>query len=174
MIKLHDFRDKRLNINWRTIQIGWNGPGKFLRQLTEKEIIDYAIELVTKAETQPEDIWTLAGLSVGSSDEIDIVLGRLVDIEKSDFDIEMRKWRVLLVNNALDNLKNEPLYDLIALTEVWEKFNYPADSPHIVQGFNNSITPQEYYDNKNLEITIKQHRDWVDAELKSLRNNDTH
>ena len=174
MIKLKDFKDKQLNINWRTIQIGWNGPGRFLRQLTFKEIIDYAVELVTKEETQSEDVWILAGLSEGDTNEIDTVLTRLVDNEKGDFNIELRKWRVLIIINELNNLKNEPVYDLIALTEAWEKFGYPIDSPHVVQGLINSLIPQEYYSKENLEKTIKQHRDWVDFELKSLRNSDAH
>ena len=34
---------------------------------------------------------------------------------------------------------------LMDFTDIWAKFNFPSNSPHIVQGLNNRIEPREYY-----------------------------
>lgn len=43
---------------------------------------------------------------------------------------------------------------------------------HIIQGVNNSITPEEYDTEENLQIAIKQHQIWIESELQFLRNHD--
>ncbi|WP_353505421.1 hypothetical protein, partial [Clostridium sp. Marseille-Q2269] len=49
-----------MSINWTIIIIGWYEPGKFIRQLNEKDIISYAINLIVNNDNQQEEILMLA------------------------------------------------------------------------------------------------------------------
>jgi len=63
-------------------------------------------------------------------------------------------------------LPDEPMYGLIAFTEFWARFDYPDDSPHVVQGQNNCITPQEYYTKQNYDDMIIRHKNWLKSKLE--------
>ncbi|URZ03170.1 DUF2247 family protein [Clostridium felsineum] len=170
MNKLRLLIEKQLKPNWITILIGWEGPGKYSRQLTPKDIIEFATELVTNEDNQPESVWILAGTSENDVTEVENLVKQLAQCETVDRGTEVRKWRVILVEDALNNLSDDPLYGLIGLTEVWGNFDYPTDSPHFVQGVNNSLSPQEYYTQDNYNHIIKLHREWIENEFKILRS----
>ena len=57
----------------------------------------------------------------------------------------------------------------MALTEFWQNFGFPTDSPHEVQGRVNEITPLEYYDDQNLQRLLSRHRAWIQEEKAALR-----
>jgi len=170
MKKLRMLIEKQLKPNWTTILIGWEGPGKYPHQITPKEVIDYATELATNDDNQPESVWMLAGANENDMDGIGNLIRQLAQSENADRDTELRKWRVVLVEEALSKLSSEPLYGLIGLTELWEKFDYPIDSPHVMQGINNNLSPKEYYTQGNYNQVIERHRKWIESEFRVLRN----
>ena len=170
MNKLRLLIEKQLKLNWVTILIGWEGPGKYTPQLIPKDIIEFATELVTNEDNQPESVWILAGTSENDVTEVENLISQLAQSETVDRETELRKWRAILVEDALNNLSDDPLYGLIGLTEVWGNFDYPTDSPHSVQGVNNSLSPQEYYTQDNYNHIIELHRAWIENEFKILRS----
>ena len=55
--------------------------------------------------------------------------------EKTTFNLEFRKWRIIYVINTIKNIdKNDYISGLIELGDLWEKLGYPQDTPHIIQG----------------------------------------
>ena len=67
--------------------------------------------------------------------------------------------------------KNHNFVDgLIQLTELWDKLDYPKDSPHTVQGRNNKISPNEYYTQENYDKLYKANCEWFRKELLYLQN----
>ncbi|WP_251862279.1 DUF2247 family protein [Clostridium sp. Marseille-Q2269] len=125
MIELEQFKKNKISINWTTIIIGWYGPEKFIRQLNEKDIISYAINLIVNNDNQQEEILMLASCREKDCYEIEELINKLANKEKANKEVEKRKWQVILLMNLLNNLNNSPTYGLIEITEFWEKFSYP-------------------------------------------------
>lgn len=168
MIRLHEFKDNGLEVNWVTILIGLDGPGKLPSQIIPKDVVDYALELVSQSNRQPDNVWILADLSENDTSEIKRLVWELEKGEKVSREDEIDKWKVLLLQRILRELNNEPIYDLIKLTEFWEMFDYPKDSPHIVQGLHNDILPTDYYTEENYKEIVKNHKLWIEAKLSKL------
>jgi hypothetical protein len=166
MIKLDDFKLNNLKINWMTILIGWEGPGKFEPQLTPKEVINFALDQ-SEIDTR-EYVLMLASCNENEVEEIGVLIRKLTERENVTRENELRKWRVLIVKQALMKVKQEPLYGLIELTELWDKFGFPIDSPHIIQGLRNNISPVDYYSEENFSQIIECHKKWVDHEFESI------
>lgn len=169
MIKLQEFKDNSINLNWQTILIGLVGPGKLPPQVTPKEAVSYAIDLVSRDSNQSDVVWALAGSNENDTTEIKNLVRELANKEKGLQEDELDKWKVIMLKKELTELKNDPIYDLIKLTEFWEMFNFPDDSPHVVQGMRNSIFPQDYYTKENYEKIIDNHRKWIERKISQLR-----
>ncbi|MBP3800973.1 MAG: DUF2247 family protein [Clostridia bacterium] len=172
MIELRNFKDKELNISWKLIDIGFHGSKEFYEELSSKDIINYAIStsendfkdlaykrLVEKIACEYEDNY----------EKLDYIIKELVKLENNiDYKLEFRKWVYMYV---YINLKKNSDYiqGLIELTELWAKLNFPDFSPHIVQGVNNDIIPQEYYTAENYNNLLRKHFEWLEAELENIK-----
>lgn len=167
MMKLERFKKNKLPVNWATILIGWNGPGKFTRILTGQEIIEYALELIESDSNVLEEVWLLVGCNKNDTEEIQDLLVKLASVECNEAN-EVLKWQIVLLQDELEKIDKRPLYGLLQLTEFWDKFNYPSDSPHIVQGMNNEVSPEEYYTKENFDNLIRAQNEWVEKKLEFL------
>lgn len=167
MMILEKFKKNKLFINWTTILIGWNGPGKFSRILTEQEVINYALELVQTDSNVPDEVWLLAGCSKSDTQEIQNLLIKLASFECNQTN-ELLKWEIVLLQDVLEKIDNRSLYGLLQLTEFWEKFQYPSDSPHTVQGRNNEVSIMKYYTEETFNSLIKLHYEWIDKKLETF------
>ena len=54
------------------------------------------------------------------------------------------------------------------LTDLWIGLDYPADSPHIIQGRGNNISPRDYYTKKNYDKLYAKNTAWLETELSNL------
>jgi len=164
MSALDDFKTAGLPVNWRTLLVGWDGPGKHPSMLTLDDIRKYAAERLAESESL-EDIVAIA---VASDDEGEQVRGRLRALaarERSTVGEELRKWQIVLLARQLGELPTDPLYGLLALTEFWGQFDFPSDGPHVVQ----SPGATEYYTDRNYEYLVGKHRAWLDEQLAGYR-----
>jgi hypothetical protein len=168
MNRLVEMREAGLPVNWRTVFVGWIGPGKHERLLDESDVVAEAGSALDRGENSAEVIALASTDSLGSL-EIETFLRELAKREWSTPAHEERKWRWLLLKEAIESLPSEPLYALLALTEFWEKFGYPPDSPHVVQGRGNHRSPNEYYTERHYRETVQRHEDWLKRELDDLR-----
>jgi len=168
MIMIKDFFEKGFEITWTLLNIGFEGSTKFKRQLNGQDIINYAI---TKMEDDVEtlDVVLLASSHIANTEEISELLKKLSNSEKVNADIEFRKWRAMYVSKHLPDIQNECIQGLIELGDIWVMFDFPDDSPHVFQGRNNTITPEEYYTQENYERLLEIHREWLDKEFDDLR-----
>jgi hypothetical protein len=168
MVKIKDFIEKGFKITWTLIDLGFEGSAKFEKQLDGQDIIDYAVGRVEKGDDTFEAV-LLAGLPSPKDEEINSLLKHLSKNEKVDCDVEFRKWRVIYVLKHLPNTKDEYIQGLIELGDIWAKFDFPDDSPHVFQGRNNLITPEKYYTKENYEKLLENHKKWLDKEVADLK-----
>lgn len=156
-------------LNWTTVLVGWQGPGKFPRQLSASEVASYAARMIELSPEQPEEVFQLASTSAGEDDEIYRLIKKLSAQEDSDINIEARKWRFFLLKEAMKELGSDPIYGLLHLSEFWGKFDYPPDSPHEIQGRNNQYSPEAFYTDENFRRIIVSHQKWLNDEAAYLK-----
>lgn len=169
MIKIKDFYEKGFQITWSLLNIGFDGSTIFKKQLTGQDIIEYAISKIEDGD-ESLDIVLLASSSASNPEEIKELLKKLSNNEKVDTNIEFRKWRVMYVEKHLSYIHNDYIQGLLDLGDIWAMLNFPDDSPHIFQGRNNSITPEEYYTQENYENLLETHKRWIKEETSYLRS----
>jgi hypothetical protein len=88
MIECEKFKRNKINVNWTTIIIGWYGPGKFIRQVKEQDIINYAIDLIINDGNQQEEVLALASCSEKDCCEIEELINELANEEKGNKEVE--------------------------------------------------------------------------------------
>ena len=106
------------------------------------------------------------------ADDFDYVLRLVQDLQEDFIDeaIERRKIRLAIVYDVIKEKNHNFVDGLIQLTELWDKLDYPKDSPHTVQGRNNKISPNEYYTQENYDKLYKANCEWFRKELLYLQN----
>jgi hypothetical protein len=165
MSRLKTLQALGLPVNWRTVLVGFVGPGKLGRLLKPEDVLSYAEDAIAQGDTSDE----VVALAVSDdSEEIERHLRTLSSHEQLSVEREEKKWRVLLLKEALADLPRDPLSGLLALTSFWERFDFPEDSPHVVQGRGNKLSPIEYYTEDNFRDAVERHAGWIERELASL------
>lgn len=162
MIKIVDIKQLKLNITWRMLY-----RGLLKKQIHISEIVEYAMEQLEKGNDRVE-ICELAGSSEDDLENIINILYELANEEKSEDDLENRKIRATIVNNFLKDKNTNCIDGLMGLTELWLELGYTADSPHIIQGKDNSISPVEYYTDANYNYLYEKNKCWLRDEVEFL------
>ncbi len=165
MIKLENIKKLGLSITWRLLY-----KGICEKQLNAEDVIDYAIEKLEAGDSRIE-VCELAGSYVDEQEDIRSLLCKLVEQENTQDDFEDRKIRAVIVSNALRTKDNNCINGLMNLTDLWIGLGYPGDSPHIIQGKDNNMTPKEYYTIENYNLIYEKNVEWLKKELEYLRIN---
>lgn len=79
--------------------------------------------------------------------------------------------RATRVNNFLKDKYSNCIDGLMGLTELWLELGYTTDSPHIIQGKDNSISPVEYYTDANYNYLYEKNKYWLEDEVNYLIQN---
>jgi hypothetical protein len=167
MIKLEDFQKLGIPITWKLIDIGFKGSEMFANQLLPSDILDYATDKMS-GNDENTDLFDLACEYETNIWEIDRYVKKLSSMENSKTDIEFKKWRVVYVLKNLPDIDTEFIQGLIDLGDIWVEFDFPEDSPHIFQGRNNCITPQQYYTLDNYYDLLLRHQNWAKNEIEQI------
>lgn len=165
MIKLEDIKELGLTITWRLLY-----KGICEEQLETEDVIKYAIEKLEEGDDSDE-VCELVGTYVDEQDEILKLLCELSERESTQDDFENRKIRAVIVSNALKTKNDNCINGLMDLTDLWISLGYPSDSPHIIQGKCNNITPTEYYTMENYNFLYMKNMEWLRKELEWLKKN---
>lgn len=170
MIKIVDFEELKLNITWKLLDIGFMGSTHFRNELSSQEIIDYAIfEMSKNSDNEDEDVINLACENSKNIYKVNDYLKNLASKENTTYEIEFRKWRLVYVKKQLLKPADDFLSGLLELGDIWVKFDFPQDSPHMFQGRNNIITPEQYYTEENYKILFQKHLNWLLEEIDKIK-----
>ena len=165
MIKIDDIKKFGFKVTWDVVRLGWEGPGNFQRQLFVDQINYFADLMIIDASDA--ELGKIAELCTTADEQV--IAEMLFHLSPEISDRALRIWRVVLLESTLSSLSNDPLYGLIELTDFWSKLGYSLDSPNIIQGVDNDLTPTEYYTQENLEKILDSHREWLKKEIKNFR-----
>jgi hypothetical protein len=169
MTYVDEMRAAGLSVNWRTLLVGREGPGKYPPLLSLEDVRGFAETELDSVSKQSVATAAIVAASDDDAIEVDAYLRKLAEQDPSDSMRELRKWRLVLLNRAMKELPQDPLYGLLRLTEFWERFDFPGDGPHVVQSRENRTTPQEYYTEENFKRLVRKHEEWIAKEADDLR-----
>ncbi len=164
-------RNSSLPYNWTTVLVGWRGVGVYYRLVSSEEVISYSDDQLSAAPNDKFD--AVLELSQATSDDVELInntLNALASPDTKDLKDAKRTWQLILLKDILTTLTNDPVSSLTELSGFWAGFDYPSDGPHIVQGKNNTIAPQDYYTEQNLKQIIDKHLKWIRQEEEILKN----
>ena len=159
-------------VDYGVILQSWIGiPGVNIK-LKYQDIIDFAIKRINNSPNELEENLLIDLTSVCFLDNAEItrILTELCDFEQVNITMSLRKWRLYLLKNILNDLETDALYVLIRLSEFWIEWQTVLIDPipHLYQGVNNSMSPQDYYSEENMNRTIDIHKKWIENEIKSV------
>ena len=166
MIKIADIKGLKLNITWKLLY-----RGLLEKQISINEIVEYAKEQLEKGEDRIE-ICELAGSGDYDLEDVMDTLYELANEEENPDDIEDRKIRAARVNKFLKDKNTNCIDGLMGLTELWLELGFTADSAHIIQGKDNSISPMEYYTDANYNYLYEKNKHWLKDEVYFLIHNE--
>jgi hypothetical protein len=162
-------------VTWGTILAASEADGALGVRISGAEIVSLATAALSQSQGTSNDLLLeLAIANPMDEEELHRRLLALADAERSDRSIEIRKIRLLQVQDALDCLPSDPIYGLLALSEFWSGCGYPPDSPHAVQGVGGDVTsPSDYYTERHFSEVLAVHREWLDHEREALSKSAT-
>ena len=171
------------SVNWGTIFVGWEGLGNFSPfrwedfppLLTLDEVYEYCYDAIAKTDSK-EEISLIIDLLEFENRSPDRALVRsllqpLAKLVPNETAFELRKWRVIMLDEILAQLKNNVVDDLAALSEFWMYFGFPPDSPMKFQGIDNNICPEEFYTDENHKQAVAANKVWVQREKQEIKQN---
>lgn len=165
-MRIEDFTKMNIKKTWTLLLICFSS-NRLLRNseyeqsfISADEVIDYVAGLLDNTES--DDIVSLAILKSSEHEDIIKVLKKLSKSEDADYDFEFRKFRALYIYNNLPSESDDFMHGILKISEMWDKFGFPEDSPNIYFEFKDYS--QENY-NKLLEI----HNLWLKSEFEFIR-----
>lgn len=169
MIKIKEFKDYNLKVTWKLLYLGFRGDTLFKDQFSANDILDYAIEQL-ESENCDKLVYELANEQESDSEEISKLLEKL-SINENLNELELRKLRAVIMLKHLAVKNKNFINGLMELGDLYIQLNFPKDSPHIIQGRNNNITPDQYYTKENYDNLYKKHLLWLKNEIKFIQQN---
>ena len=166
MISISFIQKLGFSITWPIVLVGWQGPGNFHRQLTLKDVQQFAEQTITSADK--EEIPDVAELTMSCDEQL--VHEALQRLAAEDTQRALDIWIVALLKQLVENLPQDPLAGMQELTSFWSHFDYPARSPHIIQGVKNNIEPEYYYTARNYDEAIASHKKWLADEIARIQS----
>ena len=158
MITLEDFKNNNLKINWKVIDIGCLGSEIFKNELSYDDILNFSLE---KFDEKNKLILRIVASGRDEYQEIGCLVQELANMEKSEYKLAFEKWKLVYIKKNFPKLNKNIIQGLIELNDLWVKLDFPEDSPCILQGVKNNISPQEYYTEENYTYLYNRHLKWI-------------
>jgi len=146
--------------------MGYEGAKNLPSIISSNIIIQYAEKCL---ETCVSEIDLLVSL-IDASDENDIhdLLEKLSINEKKDYQIQYRKLRVYMVFCTINKISKDYFDGLLELSELWISLGMPQDCPVFIQGYNNSFTPQDFYNKSTYDYIMTRTKEWINKEKMEI------
>ena len=169
--RLTQMRAYGLEVNLGTLLLGLTGPAVFGRQIDLSDVDAIAVERLVAEPDAADAVDVLVAVASGL-DETRAALRKHRTAGVAAEELELRKWRLVLLVDEMRRLPSGPVDGLMELTSFWARFDYPADAPHVVQGHENTVSPADYFTDENYRATLARHAGWIQREILTLSEQD--
>ncbi len=164
MNKLETLKNMGFKISWKLINIGLHGLEKIPTILTYDELLDYFNNQLTNINKETEDIITLVCTSENIL-KFNKLLEEFANRDESNVIIQIRKWRVYLLKNIIDNISKDYLQGLLELMEFWISMGRTEKCPHI---FPDEMQKENYFTPNMYELLLKRNSIWLAEEIADI------
>ena len=154
-------------ISWKLIVIGLYGKGEIPPLITRFDVVDYFDGLLNDIDEQTDNIIALI-CEKEDSKNFDRLLEELANKDDSSIAVQKRKWRVCLLKNILDNVKEDCLQGLLELMEFWVSMGEPKDCPQTFPNGDDKKSIQEFFTPESYEVYLNKNREWINQEIKCI------
>ncbi|WP_165602840.1 DUF2247 family protein [Photorhabdus australis] len=157
-------------IDWGMIFLG--AKGSPAGRLLASDISEFACDELAKLDMDDPLLTDVSEAAFCTEITSEIISNLEIICDKKNINMQLseRKWRyVALYILLLNGLPDDYVYGLLKLNEFWSLWGDSGDSPNIVQGVGNNLSPSEYYSEETYCLLMKSHQDWLDKEIKQLR-----
>jgi len=183
MSKFESLKNK-FSVNWTTILVGWEGLGtispwpndweKYPTLINLNEVYEHCYNAFNKKLNNDESnlIFNLLAFENKPAERalIRSLLQPLAELHSNETSFELRKWRVIMLGEVLEQLSNDPLYDWLSISEFWMYFGHPKDSPIEYQNFGKNIKPKITYTKNNMGQLVEAHKAWIQDEISNIKH----
>lgn len=156
------------SITWKTILIGMVGGNNIPPQLTKEELLNY-LHALLEDETEQEDEIIALILMEDDPENLNNRIAMLASLDRSDYRVQWRKWRVYLLNEVLSNISNDCLQGLLSLMDFWVSTGVEKDCPQVFPQNNNSLAALDYFTVQMFEKLLTKNQNWLTVEINSIQ-----
>lgn len=160
----------QLNItDWGVILLGARGTP--VGKLPASDISYFACQKIAMPDLKESLLTAISEVAFCTevTDEVIHYLEIICNEENVDLQVSGRKWRCVALSLLLESLPSDYVYGLIGLNDFWNEWGGDVNSPNIVQGVGNNISPSEYYTMDNYRLLVNNHQKWLNEELEHLK-----
>lgn len=153
-------------INWTLIKFAYeNRYESFI--MTKEEIINYGEFCLKHDECYNENIIDLVDSKTDEMDFLD-ALARLAQGEVCNLNLQKRKWYYYLIFNVYKNLPCDWFEGIMQLVEIYVSLDLFNCGIMELQGRNNNLTPEQFYNSSHYEILKENFRKWLRDEREDI------
>lgn len=173
---MNDFERLQIyfRVNWMTVLVGWEGLGvfnpapgewfEFPALLCANDILNFANKQLLIV-TDPNEFNLITDLAFQDLDamnriEIRELLSPLAISWSENRDVEIRKWRVVLLERLLEEMPKDFFYGLLAVADFWSDLGFPADAPKM----------SDEYTEENFQKSLATHKSWIVKERAKINS----
>lgn len=130
MNKLNSIEKLGLCVTWKLIDIDLCGTFQIPPQLSKDDLLDYLYNKLNVIDENTDDIISV----VCESDDFDKckkIVNSLATKDMSDSSLQFRKWRVLLLQNLINEISADYFQGILQLMEFWTIIGIPKNSPNV-------------------------------------------
>ncbi|SET26991.1 DUF2247 family protein [Thorsellia anophelis] len=130
-------------VDWEVLYLGCKSfpIGTF----SPNNISDFACRQLAVMELNDASFISVSELSFCTeiNDEVIVTISELCDLNNIDLTLSKKKWVVFAIKELINHLPDDSLYGPLALNDFWNKWGEPNNSPNIIQGVSNTMTPND-------------------------------
>lgn len=167
--KLNQLKNMGFKIPWKLISIGLHGCDRIPVLLCLDEILEYFDSLLIKVDEQTDDIISLI-CEKDDPMKFDSLLKKFADKDESATEVQIRKWRVYMLNNLLENISEDFLQGLLELMEFWVTMGESDDCPLIFPTI--KMIKKDYFSKESYEFLVERNYKWLNQEISDIISSD--
>lgn len=173
MNKLKELEKYGFKITWKLISIGLFGFKEIPQLLTYDDIFnyfDYFLANIGKAHVDGicvDDV-ILFVCEKEDLEAADKLLKKYSNCDKTDITVQIRKWRVYLLQKLIDTISQDCLQGLLELIEFWISIGRPQDCPFDFPNVKEGKIIDNYFTLNSYNDILNRNRTWIDQEIAKI------
>lgn len=167
MNKLNAIEKMGLKVSWKLINIGLFGFKKIPIQLTYTDVFDYLDKRLCNQDNWVDDIIKLI-CEKDDEPKMRLLIQNFADEDCTDIDVQLRKWRALILKNTLNDLSVDCLQGLLQLMEFWVSMGTPKECPQEFPSTNEGLSVQNYFVQSNYKRQVENNKSWLEREMATI------